>query len=146
MSDDGLPCSRCPVRDVGERYPVNDPRDPWRRMPRLFEQMRDTFGRPMYNVQSRVRRDSDERVSLYCRRTRAVHGDDCSVQRMRLCCSSLHAVAERSGRADNPYAAWRWGMERLLSDDRLYGQLHRTRDHSYVVDLGAVLGALEHCD
>ena len=143
---DGLPCSACPVRDVGTRYPVNDPRDPWRRMPNLFDRLVRTFGRPMYNPASRTRRETDHRVASYCQRTRAVHGDDCSRQRMRLCCSALHEVAERAGRAEKPYAAWYAMIGRLHADDALYGQLHRTRDHRHVVDPAVVFRALDHAD
>jgi hypothetical protein len=144
--DDGLPCSACPVRDVGNRYPVNDARDPWRRMPRLFDRMRETFGRPMFNVNSRTRRETDHRVSVYCRRVRSIHGDDCSRERMRLCCTTLHATAERTAASKNAYSFWTYAMTMLLADDDLHRELRATRDHAHRVDPSAVFKVLDHCD
>jgi hypothetical protein len=138
-----LPCSQCPIRDLGIVYPVKDPRDPWRRMPRLMAQLVATFGPLMYNRRSRTRIDVEERISTYCERVRHVHGQRCNRERQRLCCSVLHTTVYRASRSDAPYPLLRAGLSSMLSSDVLYAQLQRTRDNE-PIDLDLVLREIDH--
>jgi len=138
--------SECPVRDVGHAYARGDENDPFRRMPRFMARLVETFGGQLYNPKSKTRVDLERRVSTYCARVRAVHGDSCSVERQKLCCGCLHAAVRRAETSEHPYPVFRYALTHLLDDDQLYGQLHRTRETSYVPDHKVVFRALDLVD
>lgn len=136
-------CSRCPVRDLGKVYPVKDPNDPWRRMPRLMEQLVATFGKVMYNRKGRTRIDTEARITHYCERVRSTYGDDCSADRMRLCCGVLHGVAQRASRSSIPYPIYRAGLSSMLDSDVLHTELKATRAGT-PINLDLVLREIDH--
>lgn len=128
--DDGLPCDRCPILNLGEKYPVGDSRDPWRRMPNLFIRAQALFGRGMFNHASKSRLELERRMGHYCRVMRERHGP-CTSQRMRLCVASLGDVLY-SARNDTElldqrraYAYAR--ITRLANDDDHHERVKVTR-------------------
>ena len=129
-ADDGLPCDRCPILNLGEKYPVGDERDPWRRMPNLFIRAQALFGRGMFNHASKSRLELERRMGHYCRVMRERHGP-CSTNRMRLCVTELGRVLyeakestelldQRRARA---YARITW----LANDDTHHERVKATR-------------------
>lgn len=128
--DDGLPCDRCPILNLGEKYPEHDPRDPWRRMPRLFLKAQALFGRSMYSHGGKSRLELEKRLGHYCRVMRERHGP-CATPRLRLCATRLGEVLD-SARADAPkppdrrrYAYAR--ITRLANDDDHHELMKATR-------------------
>jgi hypothetical protein len=131
------------VRDLGHVYPVRDPRDPWRRMPKLMDQLVVTFGKVMFNRGSKTRQDTERRMRTYCARVRSLHGEPCSRDRMRVCGTVIMETAAQASRSPNPYPAFRAGLTTMISNDLLYEQLQGTR-HARAVDLGAITREIEH--
>ena len=71
---DGLPCSTCPILDLGTVYPVKDARDPWRRMPKLFLLSVRLFGPSMNSHRSRTRLRLEKLFGHYCKVQRQKYG------------------------------------------------------------------------
>jgi hypothetical protein len=137
-------CSSCPVRDLGKEYAVKDPRDPWRRMPKLMNQLVATFGGSMYNRRSRTRRDTEQRITTYCARVRQTHGEPCSGQRQLVCASMIRHVAQVASGTAHCYPVFRAGLSSILDDDLIHDTLKATRGEIEDLDLGAVLREIEH--
>ncbi len=144
MSPLSTDCSSCPVRDLGKVYAMKDPRDPWRRMPRLMSQLHATFGGPMYNRASRTRRDAEARITTYCARVRQTYGEPCSIDRQFLCATMLRQVAQRASGSPHPHPVFKAGLSSILDSDLIHEQLKLTRDVSPTLDLGAVTREIEH--
>jgi hypothetical protein len=135
MPRDNLPCSSCPIRDLGVVYPIKDPRDPWRRMPKLMDQLVATFGKLMFNRKGKTRIDTEHRIQTYCARVRSMHGEPCSRKRMAICGTVIMGVAERASRSGIPYPIFRSGLTAMLSSDMLYEQLQATRPGAAPLEL-----------
>ncbi len=89
---DTLPASPCPVLDLGVKYPRGDLRDPWRRMPALFQAARSVFGSGMFNNDGRLRLRVEQLMGRYCSRQRTAYGP-CTRKRSQVCqCILLKAV------------------------------------------------------
>ena len=124
--DDGLPCSRCPILDLGTKYPVGDQRDPWRRMPAVFSAALNVLGRSMYRHESRARVDGERRLGHYCRIVREKHGP-CNGKRITLCQVSLVNSLEYAAKAEHPWPAAQACITRLVNDDGHHERLKATR-------------------
>lgn len=136
-------CSDCPIRDLGKVYAIKDERDPWRRMPKLMDQLVATFGKCMFNRRSRTRIDTEQRIGVYCQRVRATYGEPCSRDRMRICATVLMGTARYASRSNIPYPLFRAGLTSMFQSDILHRQLKATRDNQ-AVDLDVVMREIEH--
>lgn len=128
--DDGLPCSRCPILDFGEKYPEHDARDPWRRMPRMFLKAQALFGQSMYAHKGRSRIELEKRLGHVCRVTREKHGP-CGTARIKACVTAFQGQLDRA-RTEAPDKQKRRsfayaGITRLANDDDHHAQMKATR-------------------
>lgn len=123
---DQLPCSRCPILDLGTRYPVNDKRDPWRRMPVIFAGALKVLGGGMMAHESRTRENVERRLGHYCRITREKHGP-CNGKRIHVCQDALAAGFQAAQHAERPWPFAQACITRLTTDDRHHENLKATR-------------------
>ncbi len=130
IPDDGLPCDRCPILNLGEKYPVHDPRDPWRRMPRMFARAQALFGRSMFAHKGKSRLVLEQRMGHYCRVMRERHGP-CGSPRMRLCISALGEVLDWARHDTELMDARRakafGGITALVNNDTHHERMKATR-------------------
>ena len=127
---DDLPCDRCPILNLGVKYPVGDSRDPWRRMPKLFLKAQALFGRSMFAHTGKSRVELERRMGHYCRVMRERHGP-CNTDRMRLCATALGGVLDwarhDTEQMDKRRAKAFGGITALANDDNHHEQMKATR-------------------
>lgn len=131
MGDD-LRCSRCPLLDLGVQYPVGDERDPWRRLPAHFQQLKSILGNSAMNHKSPLRLRTEKLLAFYCGRQREAHGK-CNNERVRLCSGiTLAALADASkapSKAER-IAHLQAGLRRTINSDDTHRRLKATRQKS----------------
>ena len=118
MVADDLPCSNCPLLDLGVQYPVNDERDPWRRMPAVFGAARRVFGGAMFKHDSRPRARAEHLLGHYCRVQREKYGS-CTRRRSTLCQGIVKLAFDHaaSAPADQRYAYAQAALKRAATSD-----------------------------
>ena len=120
--------SPCPVLDLGVELEPGDERDPWRRMPLLFQTIKGVFGSGIMNRKGQTRRRVEARIGHYCRCTRETHGA-CTLRRSRLCQEALTREIQSCAFAPKgeEYAALQGRITSLLRSERHHGDLRATR-------------------
>lgn len=126
--DDQGPLHACPVRDLGRNFQPGSPDDTWRRMPRLFEQLRRALGPFMMQRTSAVRLGVESEMRQHSEKVREMYGEPCSLARQRICASlmlnALHDVRENDPQR---FAIVRHRLATLLDDERAHARLSQTR-------------------
>jgi hypothetical protein len=117
---DGLPCSTCPILDLGTVYPVKDARDPWRRMPKLFLLSVRLFGPSMNSHRSRTRLRLEKLFGHYCKVQRQKYGP-CTRARAKVCAGILQDAVSHGLSADSGperHAFVTHALRTAVNDDR----------------------------
>lgn len=130
MPDDFTP-SPCPILDLGVKLPPRDPRDPWRRMPRMFDVCKAVFGMgAMMSHGGPTRSKIEARLGHYCKCTRDTHGA-CTLRRARLCqealASEIQMAAFNTDKSVSAYAIVQARITALLRSERHHEALRLTR-------------------
>lgn len=126
---DGLPCSKCPLLDLGTKYPEKDLRDPWRRWPEHFAEAKRAFGPGMFNHSAALRLRIERLLGFYCRRQREAHGP-CTGKRVKVCQRvTLEALrGSREGSTEGKRIAFaQAGLRRAINSDETHALLKATR-------------------
>lgn len=136
-------CSTCPVLDLEHEYEPNDPNDPWRRMPRVFNALGRYFGGAFYSRTSRTRRMMVKLVSHYCRVQRQKYGP-CNRKRMRVCAGVILDAVEQSNYPGvrNRHAMFRTKLELITNADETHEAMLQTIPKP-TFSVGNLLGELE---
>ena len=128
MQPDSLPCSTCPILDLGTVYPVKDGRDPWRRMPRLFQLSVKLFGPSMNSHSSRTRLKLEKLFGHYCKVQRQKYGP-CTRARARVCAGILQDAVSHGLSADTRperHAFVTHALRTAVNDDRTSERMKAT--------------------
>ena len=118
MSDEH-PCSKCPFLDLGHVYPVKDERDPWRRLPRIFQTCVRVFGPQINAHHSKTRLRLEKMFGFYYATQRQKYGP-CTKRRAELCERIVFdAVAAGFDAPDRPrrYAYVTHRLRTVVNDD-----------------------------
>lgn len=124
-SPEHLPCSKCPVLDLGRRYPPGDERDPWRRMPDLFEAARRIFGGVWYNHQSKTRVQTEQSMRRYCQLQRHRYGL-CTMARSRACQRLLQGAVEASAGGRSRHAMLHYQLVQVVNREETHAAMKAT--------------------
>ena len=130
-------CSRCPVLDLGAKLEPRDPRDPWRRMPKLFRLTQVLFGNAMMNHNGRTRLRIEKLFGHYCKVQRSKYGP-CNTARMLRCSAILQDAVKHGTTATQPeqkYAYVTQALKQAVNDDATSEAMKHTMTRRPTPDL-----------
>jgi hypothetical protein len=128
VQPDEHPCSKCPILDLGHRYPVRDPRDPWRRMPKMFQLCVRIFGPQINSHESLTRLRLEKLFGHYCKTQRSKYGP-CTKARTHVCARVLLDAVQHGHEApDRPrrYAYVTHALRTTVNDDSTHLAMKET--------------------